>query len=104
VLSPSLRFSRIEFSQENVQVNFEKQLNNKPHSTEIPFGSVSILSRISMDVYSKRENKTTTYSYRLGEIPSSRRKTIKNDHTVVFITKKDLARISRSSTPQTPAP
>jgi hypothetical protein len=104
VLSPSLRFSRIEFSQENVQVNFEKQLNNKPHSVEIPFGSVSILAHISMDVYSKRENKTTTYNYRLGEIPSARRRTIKNDQTVVFITKKDLERISRSSTPQTPAP
>ena len=104
ILSPSLRFSRIEFSQENVQVNFEKQLYHKPHSTEIPFGSISILSQVSMDVYSKRENKTITYNYRLGEIPSIRRKTYKNDHTVVFITKKDLARISRSSTPQTPAP
>jgi hypothetical protein len=104
ILSPSLRFSRIEFSQENVQVNFEKQLNNKPHAVEIPFGSVSILSKISMDVFSKRENKTSTYNYLLGEIPSIRRKTNKNDHTVVFITKKDLARINRSSTPQTPAP
>ena len=104
VLAPSLRFSKIEFSQENVQVNFEKQLFEKPRTTEVPFGSVSILSEIKMDVYSKRENKTTTYQYRLGEIPSSHRLTNKNNHTLVFITKKDLERINRSSTPQTPAP
>lgn len=104
VLTPSLRFSKIEFSQENVQVNFEKQLYDKPHSTDVPFGSVSILSEIKMDVYSKRENKTTAYKYLLGEIPNSHRFTNKNNHTVVFITKKDLERINRSSTPQTPAP
>jgi hypothetical protein len=57
-----------------------------------------------MDIYSKRENKTTAYKCRLGEIPNSHRFTNKNDHTVVFITKKDLERINRSSTPQTPAP
>jgi hypothetical protein len=104
VLSPSLRFSRIEFSQENVQVNFEKQLYNKPHTVDIPFGSVSILAQISMDVYSKRENNTATYNYRLGEVPAYHRLTNKNNHTLVYITKKDLARINRSSTPQTPAP
>jgi hypothetical protein len=104
VLAPSLRFSKIEFSQENVQVNFEKQFYDKPHSTEIPFGSVSILSEITMDIYSKRENKTTGYKYKLGEIPRSHRLSNRNNHTVVFITKKDLERISRSSTPQTPAP
>ena len=104
ILAPSLRFSRIEFSQENVQVNFEKQLFNKPVSVSIPFGSVSILSLISMDVYSKRENKTSAYTYRLGEIPSNHRFSNKKNRTVVFITKKDLARINRSVTPQTPAP
>jgi hypothetical protein len=104
ILSPSLKFSRIEFSQENVQVNFEKHMNNKTRSAEIPFGDVSILAKISMDIYSKRENKTSTYNYRLGEIPSIRRRTNSNNRTVVFITKKDLARINRSSTPQTPAP
>jgi hypothetical protein len=85
-------------------VNFEKQLYDKPHSIEIPFGSVSILSEISLDVFSKSENKPTAYNFKLGEIPSIRRITNKNNHTVVFITKKDLARISRSSTPQTPTP
>ncbi len=104
IMAPSLRLSRIEFSQENVHVNFEKQLYNKPRAAEIPFGNVSILSEISMDVYSKRENKTKTYQYRLGEIPSHRRHTSKNNRTVVLVTKKDLARISRSSTPQTPTP
>lgn len=104
ILAPSLRISRVEFSQENVQVNYEKQLYDKPHSIEIPFGSVSILSEISMDVFSKSENKTSGYQFKLGEIPSLHRITSKSNHTVVFITKKDLARISRSSTPQTPAP
>ena len=102
ILSPSLSFSRIEFSQENVQVNFEKELFDKPHSVEIPFGSVSILSKISIDVFSSKENKTSAYAFRLGEIKSSHRITSKNNRTVVFITKKDLARISRSSTPQNP--
>jgi len=96
--------SRVEFSQENVQVNFERELFNKPHSIEIPFGSVSILSKISLEVYSSSEDKTSTYSFRLGEIPSSHRITSKHNHTIVFITKKDLARISRSSTPQIPTP
>ena len=104
ILAPSLRISRVEFSQENVQVNFEKELFNKPHSIEIPFGSVSILSKISLNVFSSQENKTSAYAFRLGEIPSSHRITSKNNRTVVFITKKDLARISRSSTPQIPAP
>jgi len=104
ILSPSLRFSRVEFSQENAHVNFEKQLYNRPRTAEIPFGEVSILAEISMDVYSKRENKTSTYNYRLGEIPSIRRRTNRNNQTFVFITKKDLAHINRSSTPQTPAP
>ena len=104
VLSPSLRFSKIEFSQENVQVNFEKQLYDKPHSIEIPFGEVSILAKISMDVHSKKENNTISYNFLLGEIPSAHRKTNKKNHTIVLITKKDLARISRSSTPQTPTP
>jgi len=102
ILSPSLSFSRIEFSQENVHVNFEKELFDKPHSVEIPFGSVSILSKISIDVFSSKENKTSAYAFRLGEIKSSHRITSKNNRTVVFITKKDLARISRSSTPQNP--
>jgi hypothetical protein len=104
ILAPSLRLTRIEFSQENVHVNYEKQLFNKPRSAEIPFGNVSILSEISMDVFSKHENKTSSYSYRLGEIPSARRHTSKNNHTLVYVTKKDLARISRSSTPQTQQP
>ena len=104
VLSPSLRFSKIEFSQENVQVNFEKQLYDKPQSIEIPFGEVSILAKISMDVHSKKENNTISYNFLLGEIPSAHRKTNKKNHTIVLITKKDLARISRSSTPQTPTP
>ena len=102
ILTPSLRFSRIEFSQENVQVNFEKQVFDQPHSIEIPFGSVSILSEIQMDIYSKRENKTTAYKYRLGEISSSHRITNKNHHTIVFISKKDLERISHLSTPKIP--
>lgn len=104
ILAPSLRISRVEFSQENVQVNYEKQLYDKPHSIEIPFGSVSILSDISLDVFSKSENNTSGYHFKLGEIPSLHRITSKSNHTVVFITKKDLAKISRSSTPQTPAP
>jgi hypothetical protein len=104
ILSPSLRFSRVEFSQENAHVNFEKQLYNRPRTADIPFGEASILAEISMDVYSKRENKTSTYNYRLGEIPSIRRRTNRNNHTFVFITKKDLAHINRSSTSQTPTP
>ncbi|MFA9221824.1 MAG: hypothetical protein ACEQSL_11605 [Sediminibacterium sp.] len=104
ILAPSLRISRVEFSQENVQVNFEKELFNKPHSIEIPFGAVSILSKISLDVFSSQENKTSAYAFRLGEIPSTHRITSKKNRTVVFITKKDLARISRSSTPLNPTP
>ena len=104
IVAPSLRLSRIEFSQENVRVNFEKQLYNKPRSVEIPFGNVSILSEISMDVFSKKENKTNSYSYRLGELPSVKRHTNKNNRTLVYVTKKDLTRISRSQTPQTPTP
>jgi hypothetical protein len=85
-------------------VNFEKELFNKPHSIEIPFGAVSILSKISLDVFSSQENKTSAYAFRLGEIPSTHRITSKKNRTVVFITKKDLARISRSSTPLNPTP
>jgi len=102
ILAPSLRFSSIEFSQENVQVNFERQLYDKPRVAAIPFGSVSILSQISMDVYSKKEKKNSSYTFRLGEIPSKHRFSSKGNHTIVFITKKDLAKISRSQTPQTP--
>lgn len=104
VLAPSLRLSSIEFSQENVQVNFEKQLFNKPRTATIPFGSASILAELKMNVHSKRENKSETYHYRLGEIPSCHRISLKDNHTLVYITRKDLARISRSSTPQTPTP
>lgn len=104
VLAPRLRFNRIEFSQKNVQVNFEKSLFNKPHTVTIPFGSVSILSEVSMEVYSKKDDSATSYRYRLGEIPSARRITNKKNNTLVFITKKDLERINRSSTPQTPTP
>lgn len=104
ILAPSLKFSRIEFSQQNVRVNYEKQLNEKVGHVEIPFGSVSLLSQISMDVYSKKDNKTSTYMYRLGQIPQMRRRTNSKEKTVVFITKNDLERISNSSTPQTPTP
>jgi hypothetical protein len=104
ILTPALRFSRIEFSQSNVQVNFEKEFFPKARTAEIPFGNVSILSEISMDVYSKRENKTSTYRFKLGELPSLHRKTNKKNHTLVFISKKDIEKISRSSTPQTPTP
>ena len=101
-MAPSIRLSRIEFSQRNVQVNFETQLSDKGKSAEIPFGDVSILSEFSMDVSLKNESKTKTYRFKLGEIPDFFRRTNKKNNTIVYIRKKDLTRISNSSTPNTP--
>ena len=102
IMAPSIRLSRIEFSQRNVQVNFETQLSNKGKSAEIPFGDVSILSEFSMDVSLKNESKIKTYRFKLGEIPDFFRRTNKKNNTIVYIRKKDLTRISNSSTPNTP--
>ena len=102
ILAPSIRLSRIEFSQRNVQVNYEKQLANKAKSAEIPFGDISILSEFSMDVSLKNESKTKTYRFKLGEIPDFYRRTNKKNNTVIYIRQKDLTRISNSSTPNTP--
>ena len=102
IVAPSLRLNRIEFSQRNVQVNFEKQFPEKAKSAEIPFGDVSILSEFLMDVTLKNESKSKTYRFKLGEIPNFLRRTNKKNNTIVFIRKKDLTRISNSSTPNTP--
>jgi hypothetical protein len=102
ILAPSIRLSRIEFSQRNVQVNYEKQLANKSKSVEIPFGDVSILSEFSIDVSLKNESKSKTYRFKLGEIPNFLRRTNKKNNTIVFIRQKDLTRICNSSTPNTP--
>jgi hypothetical protein len=104
VMAPSLRLHGIEFSQKNVQVNFENPCYDKPRSTVIPYGSVSILAELKLDVFSKKENKTSVYRFKLGEIPSYHRIRSKKNQNIVFITKKDLAKISRSQTPQTPTP
>ena len=101
LLAPSLRFNRIEFSQKNVQVNFEQQLTNQPRTVEIPFGDVSILSEFSMDIKEKNETKPKTYRFKLGEIPSLLRRTNRKNNTVIYIRQKDLTRISNSSTPNT---
>lgn len=101
ILAPSLRFSRIEFSQKNVQVNFEKQFSSKVRKVDIPFGDVSILSELSLDVFLKDENKAKTFRFKYGEIPNFLRRTNKKNNTVVFIRSKDLKRISNSSTPNT---
>jgi len=102
ILAPSLRLNRIEFSQKNVQVNYEKQLDNKVQTVEIPFGDVSVLSDFSIDVSQKNDSKSKTYRFKLGEIPKLLRRTNKKKNTVVFIRQKDLIRISNSSTPNTP--
>jgi len=99
ILAPSIQLSRIEFSQRNVQVNFEKHLANKSRYTEIPFGDVSILSEFSMDVSLKNESNSKTYHFKYGEIPNSLRRTNKKNNTIVFIRQKDLTRISNSSLP-----
>jgi hypothetical protein len=102
ILAPSIRLNRIEFSQKNVQVNFEKQLANHSKSVEIPFGNVSVLSEFSMDVSLKNESKSKTYRFKLGEIPDFLRLTDNKNNTIVFIRQKDLTRISNSSTPNNP--
>jgi hypothetical protein len=102
ILAPSIRLNRIEFSQKNVQVNFEKQLASQSKSVEIPFGNVSVLSEFSMDVSMKNESKSKTYRFKLGEIPDFLRLTDNKNNTIVFIRQKDLTRISNSSTPNTP--
>ncbi len=103
ILSPSLRFNRIEFSQKNVQVNYEQQLANQPRSVEIPFSEVSILSEFSIDIQKKNESKQKTYRFKYGEIPSLLRRTNRKNNTVIYIRQKDLTRISNSSTPNTTA-
>jgi len=102
ILAPSIRLSRIEFSQRNIQVNYEKQLSNKVKSVEIPFGDVSILSEFALDVSLKNESKTKTYRFKLGEIPDFLRRTNNKNNTIVYIRQKDLTRISNSSIPNTP--
>jgi hypothetical protein len=101
VLAPSLRMNRIEFSQKNIQVNFEKQLANKSKSAEIPFGDVSILSEFSIDVKPKNESKYKTFRFKFGDIPNSQRITNKKNNTLVYIRSKDIERISKSNTPNT---
>lgn len=103
IVAPSLRIGRVEFSQRNVQVNFEKVLSNNPRSIEIPFGDVSILSEFSLDILQKSEDKAKTYRFKFGEIPDLFRRTNKKNHTIVYIRSKDLKRISNSSTPKTSA-
>jgi hypothetical protein len=103
ILAPSLRFNRIEFSQKNVQVNYEQQLANHPRTLEIPFSEVSILSEFSMDIQQKNESQQKTYRFKLGEIPSFLRRTNRKNNTVIYIRQKDLTRISNSSTPNTTA-
>lgn len=101
ILAPSLRFNRIEFSQKNVQVNYEQQLANRPRTAEIPFSEVSILSEFSMDIQQKNESKPKTYRFKYGEIPSLLRRTNRKNNTIIYIRQKDLTRISNSSTPNT---
>jgi hypothetical protein len=101
ILAPSLRLSRVEFSQKNVQVNFEKQFSSKVRAADIPFGDISILADLTMDVYLKDEVKAKTFRFKYGEIPNFLRRTNKKNNSVVYIRAKDLKRISNSSTPNT---
>lgn len=101
IMAPSLRLGRIEFSQNNVQVNFEKQFSSKVKKADIPFGDISILAELKMDIYLKDEPKAKTYRLKYGEIPSFLRRTNKKNNSIVFIRAKDLKRISNSSTPNT---